>query len=298
MDVENNRLIAIVSPHPGEFVGHPDNGYLVLLTMIDMEASVCVIMEMPFSATNDWPKCIGHGFDNIELVGGVLYKFTNPIWRSGQGYVQPQICMVDKNKLTLDPASGSLGAAFLGSIPPHDAVETPGEPNITANALFYLPVPKYLISFHKKTIYPTNIGVVPPVLLPPKAVAVVPPAGTTGPPFHNLGHFQPILGKGIFGGGAYNPGGAEVRYSRQFFTVSNDTALTITELDEAPYVLSVSETNLESGAEVKACFTWSPINTESLAFTDRLEILAVDPNRPVGLHWRVVGPIPIRGGPG
>ena len=85
MDVDNNRILGIFSPHPGEFVGDLTNGYLTLLTLIDMNASVCVIMENPFSATNDWPKTIGHGFDNIELVGGILYTADSPRLASRSG---------------------------------------------------------------------------------------------------------------------------------------------------------------------------------------------------------------------
>ena len=128
-----------------------------------------------------------------------------------------------------------MGAAYIGEIPSHDTIDTPGEPNMTAPSMFFLPGPKYMVEFHKTWLYPTNMSGASPVLLPPITLPIIPPTGLYA--FHNLGHFHPVLGKGIFGGGAYNPQAEAGRYNLQFFTVSNTAAMTVTQLDNSPHVL-------------------------------------------------------------
>ena len=128
------------------------------------------------------------------------------------------------------------------------------------------------------------------MLLPPITLPIIPPTGLYA--FHNLGHFHPVLGKGIFGGGAYNPQAEAGRYNLQFFTVQQhrcDDGYSARQLSSRTLV---SKTDLDSGAEVKACFTWDPRRSESLAFTDRLTILAVNPDQPLGQPWRTIGSIP------
>jgi len=275
-DTVTQRAIGINSPHPGVALGNAENGYLTLLSLYDAASNAFVIMESPFwNGDASWPRSVAHLFDNQCIAGRVLYKATYPVWREGQGYLQPQIAKVNLDALTTDMTSGREGAAYLGAIalPDNDT---------TAGALAYLPGSDSLVHLHKSRVW-----------FMPRTTEVWGPEIQLGFPvtnaFHNLGHYHPQAGKFRSGGGAYF--GTET-FNTAWVSIDGTTQA-ITRIDDSPVVLSVSETNIPGPGEVKASGCFDPNSSESIFFHDNLNVYGLDDTRPVGSHWRVLGTAPV-----
>ena len=306
-----HRALMIHSPHPFDEFGPPGpgnptspgnmNSYITVLSGLDEDSSSQLTYEAPLNnkatrpapgnpAPGDWPRCVAHGFDNNCIAGRVLYKATLPVFLDDPTMnppslrnVQPQIVKINLDLLTTNVVSGREGAAYMGQFP------VPIVP-LTAGCLDYLPGCNSLCHLHKSIVYfmpLTTEGVWTTVNLgfSPEPNAI-----------HNVGHYHPILGEFVGGGGALAP---DTRCLE--FVAIHGTTKAIRHLDDSPVVMSVSETNLDTSVpvalrETKCCFTWDPNSTESIAFHDNLNIYAINPNRPAGQQWRVIGTIPVQVG--
>jgi len=266
-DSVTQRALGINSPHPGAALGDADNGYLTLLSMYDATSNQFVIMESPFGNSATWPRSVAHLFDNQCIAGRVLYKWTHPVFRSGQGFVQPQITKINLDALTTDMTSGRLGAAYLGSIP------SSLDNNITAGALDYLPGCNCLITLHKSRLLIYDLTAT-------QWLPEVPLGFPVQNAIHNLGHYHPQVGKFVCGGGSLVGSGA---LSDKWITVDGTTR-TITPLDDSPVIMSVQE----EGSTTKAASTYDPNSAESIVFHDNGSDYGLNSLRATGAQWRTI----------
>ena len=269
--------IWVASPHGFDEFGGYFNAYITLLSRYNPVSNQFTVYEAPLQIGASYPHTVGHSFDNCCIVDRVLYKFTLPLWRQGDGYLQPQIAKIDLDALTDDVTSGREGAAYLGEIPPPFI-----PPDLTAGALDYLPGANCLVSLHKSRIdfYDLTAGawITPHVDL----------GFNVANAFHNVGHYQPTAGVFVGGGGAYAGGGVDSPRRNSQWVKVNGTTRVVTPIDSSPVTMSVSETDV-GGEEVKVAATFDPNSTESIFFQDNGTIYGLDTTRPTGQHWREIG---------
>jgi hypothetical protein len=316
------RIISIHGPHPADVMGPKGppppspgffNPYLAIMGMYDEREHRYTTFEGPLSGdtsrtTNHWPRAVGHGFDNQCYVPttGELVKATVPVFHkgyvnpvTGTHYIQPQLARINVSALVSgDVASGRSGAAYVGSFA-MPAVRANGKgfrTDVTAGAMDYLPKIDRIIHAHKDRFW--TIHPVTGVHTPNHADGIslgfrLPnPARPDFFPIHNIGHYNPVVDRFIYGGGALAPAG----YSLEFVAIDG-TSLAVTHLDDAPATFSMSETNLKSPVapqyrEAKAAASWSANGGESVFFQDSgtggTRIYAIDTRRPAGHQWRLL----------
>jgi hypothetical protein len=246
-DNVTRRVVGINSP-----ANETTNPLAQLLSIYDEATNTFAVYENPLNG-----RTIGHAYDAtaLDATGRRVYR-----WTLSGITGPPQMVVLDAD--TLGPASVN-GGSVVGEV-----AYGAGMDQTTAPSVDYFPGVGVVL-FHRRSVWildtATNKW--------STAYALSFPDGST---IHNVGAYNPDIGRLVFGGGSYEGSGQHIR---TFYMM--DSARTFTRLDDAPVSVSTNSSNNAT----KACFTYLPGTGKFAAFHNDGNIYLLDPLAAPGSQW-------------
>jgi hypothetical protein len=282
-DAARKMALGIYSPHRFEDSGPTGatwkNQYTSMLGVYSDVDGAFRVYEAPLSkmvggtwtSGNPVSGVVGHLFDNIDIVGRTLYKYTLSLWAPDPGYYfQPQVIGLDLDAITSDTGSVLDGAAVVSDL--NRPLDEEAKDTVGAAMAYHAALDRMYV-LHKSKLWYYDFVTATWSALIDLGFSV------TGA-YHNLGNYNPVSGWLVIGGGA---GGEDVNYE----WVGVDPAGNIVSLDDSPVILSVQEQPSPQTRKAAGCAL--PGTSKHIFFHDNGNAYTLDPTLPTGKQWENLG---------
>jgi hypothetical protein len=282
-DAARKMALGIYSPHRFDDAGPTGatwkNQYTSMLGVYSDVDGAFRVYEAPLSkmvggtwtAENPVSGVVGHMFDNIDIVGRTLYKYTLSLWAPDPGYYfQPQVIGLDLDAITSDTGSVLDGAAVVSDL--NRPLDEEAKDTVGAAMAYHAALERMYV-LHKSKLWYYDFGT-------STWSAMIDLGFSETLAYHNLGNYNPVSGWLVMGGGA---GGGAINDE----WVGVDPIGNVVHLDNSPVILSVQEQPSPQTRKAAGCAL--PGTSKHIFFHDNGNAYTLDPTLPTGQQWENLG---------